>query len=148
MPIENRAIALLQAAVVTDSKDAPASVSQVSARDINMDASIDELVNKAKENAVLDFTKDGHGFSCKSNYDETSTIFFSVPYDTGWSATIDGNEAHIVQSGGLMLLEVPEGQHDIVFTYVTPYYRIGLFISLACWVLFLILLAINKPKNI
>ncbi|MBP5597033.1 MAG: YfhO family protein [Pseudobutyrivibrio sp.] len=148
LPIENRAIALLQAAVVTDSKDAPASVSQVSARDINMDASIDELVAKAKENAVFDFTKDGHGFSCKSNYDETSTIYFSVPYDTGWSATIDGSEAHIVQSGGLMLLEVPAGQHDIVFTYVTPYYKVGLFISLACWVLFLILLAISKPKNI
>lgn len=147
LPIENRAIALLQAAVVSSSDDAPASVSAVSASDINLDASIDELVNRAKENAVFDFSKDGHGFSCKSNYDKTSTLYFSVPYDTGWSAAIDGRKADIIQSGGMMLLEVPAGQHDIVFTYVTPYYKLGLCISLVCWVIFLILLAINKKTK-
>jgi len=41
-----------------------------------------------------------------------------VPYDPGFSATVDGEAAVIEKvDGGLMAILVPAGKHSIVFTY-------------------------------
>ena len=44
----------------------------------------------------------------------------------------------IISSGGMMLLIVPEGHHEIEFTYVTPGYEIGKYISLAAIAAFIL----------
>ena len=69
-------------------------------------------------------------------------MYFAVPYDAGWTARVDDAETGIIDSGGMMLLTVPEGDHRIVFTYETPGYRAGKWISLlslSLWFLFVLL---------
>ena len=66
------------------------------------------------------------GFSAVSGYDRDRLVAFSVPFDSGWSAQIDGADVDIAKvNGGLMGLRVPAGTHEIVFTYTTPGLKLG-----------------------
>ena len=45
-------------------------------------------------------------------------VFFSVPYDPGFTATVDGEEVPVeMVDGGLMAIPVKEGEHQIEFRY-------------------------------
>ena len=43
--------------------------------------------------SCYDFQIDNRGFTARSNLEEETLMFFSVPYDEGWSATVNGEEA-------------------------------------------------------
>jgi hypothetical protein len=50
---------------------------------------------------------------------------------TGWNVEIDGERAEVVVVDGLFLgVQVPEGQHDVRFTYSSPWLTSTLVISL------------------
>lgn len=139
--VEQRAIALLSAAVVADDEidSVVSSIDGLYLADsdtVDLDSSISDLVAKDAINAVSNFTKDGHGFSCSTSYDADTLVYFSVPNDEGWTAKIDGQQAEIINSGGMMLLAVPSGEHNIEFSYVTPYYKLGLCVSLVSFIVF------------
>lgn len=54
-------------------------------------------------------------------------VFFSIPYESGWSATVNGKEAEIEKVNvGFMAVEVPANKTSkIVFTYQTPGLALG-----------------------
>ncbi len=54
-------------------------------------------------------------------------VFFSIPYEPGWSATVNGQYAKIEKVNiGFMAVKVPAGKNsEIVFTYKTPGIDIG-----------------------
>lgn len=138
--VEYRALALLQAAVVSDdllNDETLSNLTHEDAANMNFDISINEITASAVTNSVSNFSKDGHGFNCTANYDTDSTVYFSVPYDKGWKATIDGQDTEIIKSGGMMLLNVPAGNHSIVFRYTTPYYKLGLAVSILSIILYI-----------
>ena len=75
---------------------------------------------------VSSFGVSSSGFSAVSGYDEEKLVVFSVPYDKGWSAQIDGESVDVDKvNGGFMGLRVPAGTHEIVFTYTTPGLKLG-----------------------
>lgn len=147
LPVESRAIALLQAVCVADDVDASTltGLTEKKAADItttdetggtdNLVASL-TATNKAAK--VDNFAKDGHGMTFTTGYEDDTWVYLSVPYDMGWSATIDGEEAEIVYTGGMMMINVPAGEHSVEFSYVTPYYQLGLTISLVGIVIFVV----------
>jgi hypothetical protein len=73
------------------------------------------------------FTTDNYGFSAKIKLDKTNLVFFSVPYDKGWTATVNGAPATIEQVDvGFMAVLCSgdgDGVSNIRFNYMTP----GLF---------------------
>ena len=73
------------------------------------------------------FTTDNYGFSAKIKLDKTNLVFFSVPYDKGWTATVNGVPAKIEQVDvGFMAVLCSgngDGVSNIRFNYMTP----GLF---------------------
>ena len=75
-------------------------------------------------------------------------MLFSVPYDDGFSATVNGETAEIWPvDNGLMAVEVPAGAADIVFTYRTPGLRLAAGIALGAWAVYavyLICLAVGR----
>lgn len=140
IPTEYRALALLQAVVVDDKKIDNEILTKLKHVDINQmrfDIDVDEYCDEMVSRSVTKFQKDGRGFSCVSNYEHESVVYFSVPYDEGWKATIDGKQADIIESGGMMLIIVPEGEHEIVCNYMTPGYKIGLVASIISVLLYI-----------
>lgn len=70
------------------------------------------------------------GFEAKCNLPEENLMFFSVPYDKGWSATVNGKPVEIEKVNiGFMAVPVPSGETEIVFTYRTPGLQLGLCIG-------------------
>ena len=62
-----------------------------------------------------------------------------MPYEDGWSATVNGQEAVIEKVNvGFMAVRVPAGQtSEIRFQYETPGLKIGIVISIAALLLFI-----------
>ena len=76
------------------------------------------------------FTWDHTGFEATISLDAANLVFFSVPYDAGWSATVNGQPAEIVTANvGFMAVLVPAGESTITFTYQTPGMTQGLVLT-------------------
>ena len=64
---------------------------------------------------------DSRGFTSEVELDKENLVFYAVPYDEGWSVTVDGEKAEIVRANvGFMAVDVPAGSHTVRFTYRTP----------------------------
>lgn len=63
----------------------------------------------------------------------------------GWSGLVDGATAPVFRVNGLWRgIEVPAGEHNVVFQYTAPGFRSGLLISLAACALALIALVLRS----
>lgn len=98
--------------------------------------------------AVENFTATRTGFTAETDYDTDRLVFFSVPYDDGVTAAINGEPAKIEKvDNGLMALRVPAGQTSITCTYHTPGLRTGTIISLAALAVYGAYLVVLKRKK-
>ena len=85
-----------------------------------------------QKNACDSFVEEGDSFHASIYSDKENLVFFSVPYETGWSAKVNGQDAEIIQANvGFMAVKVPRGESKIEFTYETPGLRFGLIVSAA-----------------
>jgi uncharacterized membrane protein YfhO len=98
---------------------------------------------RLKEHACSDFCYTDDGFTASyENSGGDNLLFFSVPYDEGWTATVNGEPAEIEQVNlGFMAVRVKgHEKSEIVFTYTTPLLKEGIIVSAAGAGLFLIYL--------
>ena len=149
IPAEDRGAALLYAAVIDpEEADAVADLAPLlRADEIPYGADFADQVIHNRENAVENFTRDSGGFRCTSDFDTDRLVYFSVPDDGGWTACIDGKKQSILPSAGMMLLPVPSGTHEMVFTYVTPGFTAGGILSAVCCAGFLGYLLLRRRKG-
>ena len=140
LPKEKRAVAMMNAAVVdngsVDKIDSAASKLNVKDIDYNK---VDKNIDRTVENRVKNFKRDNTGFSCTTNYGKEKLVWFSVPYDKGWEAALDGRKIDVINSGGMMAIKVPEGEHKAVFKYHTPWFKAGAIISGISFMIFIVL---------
>lgn len=97
------------------------------------------------------FERDNKGFSAAiTTGDKDEYVFFSVPYDSGWSAEVNGESAEIVKASyGFMAVKVPANQtSDIRFNFHTSGFYYGLFVAALCVVMLLIYLAALKMQSL
>jgi uncharacterized membrane protein YfhO len=60
-----------------------------------------------------------------------STLLLSMPYDLGWSATLDGKNVELFRADfGLTAAVIPAGAHAFALTYVPPGRTLGIWVSL------------------
>ncbi len=71
--------------------------------------------------------------------DSDELVLFTVPYESGWSATVNGKPVDVEQvSVGFMAVRVPANQKSIIcFTYTIPGLSLGLIVSLVSVLLFI-----------
>ena len=70
-------------------------------------------------------------FTNNFDIDTSALIMYSVPYDSGWNATINGEKIGIEKvDNGLMAIKVDKGKNNVVFKYSPPGFKIGTFISI------------------
>lgn len=77
-------------------------------------------------------------------------VFFSVPYENGWSAKVNGVEAEIEKVNiGFMAVRVEGGTTSTIeFEYHTPGLNVGIIVSALCVVLYIVYMVISKKKNL
>ncbi len=108
--------------------------------------------SRLKETSAISFNRDANGFSATVSRKEEALVFFSVPYDQGFTATVNGEKAEIIKANiGFMAVAVPKGVSDIRFDYTTPLLKEGIFVSilsLLIYIIYLIIsLAVKKGKD-
>lgn len=94
---------------------------------------------RLRSTSAYEFTTDNKGFTAKVKRDKATLVFFSVPFEEGWSATVNGIDTEIDKvMNGFMAVKVDKGDSTIRFNYETPYLNLGLEITLGALLLFLI----------
>ena len=98
------------------------------------------------------FVPSGHGFTATIDLSRENLVFFSVPYESGWSATVDGKPVTVEPvNNGFMAVAVDAGAHTIEFTYQTPGLAAGALLSAVSLLIFLGALWLsrrNKKENL
>ena len=92
-----------------------------------------EAAAENRANACSGFTADSSGFSAVWSGERSCLLFFSVPHDAGWSATVDGEKTEILTLNyGLMGIVVPSGEAvEVRFRFTPPGLTAGWILSAA-----------------
>ena len=131
---ENRELLLVRALVVEDEDE-----NKVSSRLNHLDVENQSFsyewfqmdCQNRKNGAATSFETTKTGFAAKATLSADNLLFFSVPYEKGWSATVNGLPVDIFKANaGFMAVKCPAGECDVEFTYKTPGLVGGAFASL------------------
>ena len=89
-----------------------------------------QAVEERRKRTASSFVIDRLGFTATTDFDDNAFVFFSVPFDKGWTASVNGNRTVIERANvGFMAVRVPAGDAVIRFDYRTPGLAMGLFAS-------------------
>ena len=95
-----------------------------------------EAIQKIKEQPVTVSTSKNKVFATYDVKQDTS-IFFTIPYDKGWSAYQDGKKIKINQAQtGFMKVDVPKGKGTITLSFIPNGFVIGAICSFTSLFLF------------
>lgn len=112
------------------------------------DSDFEEDAAKLAGTSADSFYTDNYGFSATVTRERANLVFFSVPYDKGWSATVNGEPAEIEKVNvGFMAVKVPAGRSVIRFNYRTPGLDTGIYVSLVSLIVFLVYFIICGVYN-
>ena len=114
--------------------------------DYSADAYKDDITALQK-NTCSRFEYVKGGFDAEfENTGNDNLLFFSVPYDEGWSATVNGEDAEIeIVNIGLMAVKVDAHSKSVIrFRYTTPLLKEGIILSMIGAGIFAVYIIINK----
>ena len=95
-----------------------------------------EAIQKIKEQPVTVSTSKNKVFATYEVQQDTS-IFFTIPYDKGWSAYQDGKKIEIKQAQtGFMKVDVPKGKGTITLSFIPNGFITGAICSFTSLLLF------------
>ena len=95
-----------------------------------------EVIQKIKEQPVTVSTSKNKVFATYDIQQDTS-IFFTIPYDKGWSAYQDGKKIEIKQAQtGFMKVDVPKGKGTITLSFIPNGFITGSICSFISLLLF------------
>ena len=97
-----------------------------------------EAIQKIKEQPVTVSTSKNKVFT-RYDVKQDTSIFFTIPYDKGWSAYQDGRKIEIKQAQtGFMKVDVPEGKGTITLSFIPNGFITGAICSFTSLLLFAI----------
>ena len=152
MSEQRRELVLLKALVV-EKEDEQQLLPWLNHLDVELQAySYDEFVTDCTERAgetANSFIYDSRGFTATISLDTQKPVFFSVPYEKGWKATVDGKTAEICKSNvGFMSVLCPAGENvTIRFDYETPGLIYGALITGVAVILFILYIVLTSIYN-
>ena len=101
----------------------------------NIDDEISQAIKQNNANIIEIQEMDSKGFRAYTSLDEERYAFFSVPYDKGWTAYVNGEEREIIKTSGLMSVLLNSGENRIEFKYEIPGFKAGIMICLVSLVI-------------
>ncbi len=104
-------------------------------------STMQEDVDALRKGCADSFKTTNKGFESSITLDEANLVFYSVPWDEGWSATVNGKKVDVERvNSGFVAVWAEAGENEIVFTYETPGLKMGIIISVTSLVALLIYL--------
>ncbi len=101
---------------------------------------------KLQNSEVNDIVYTKNTYSAAVNNTEQNTQMLCVPffYARGWQAAVDGEATTLYNiNSGLCGVEIPPGEHQVTLTYQVPHKNLGICLSAAGLVIYLLWLAIS-----
>jgi len=140
---------VLMNAVVVDDDDAgrlSEYMQELTADDIS-EQNYDTFVSACdarRSMSCYEFNTEARGFNAGIKSENSGLVFFSIPYDEGWSAEVNGEDTDVVLADyGFMAVNVPAGDNVIKFSYRNRNYSIGAYISLAGLIVCVIYISVS-----
>ena len=106
------------------------------------DSEYNELIEQRRSECAYNTIFSKNGITASIELSRENVVFWSVSYNSGWSAFVDGTETAVLKvNNGLVGIRVPAGTHSIELRYRTPLLTEGIAVSaagaviLAAWLL-------------
>ena len=135
--VKNTRANLLMRALVLSEEDAEAygkyleKLPDAKLDDLWYDTYVSDCADR-RASACSSFRMTNSGFHAEITLKKDDLVFFSVPYDDGFTAYVNGKEADIVRvDEGLMAVLAPAGENTIDFVYQADGYPLASKVSLA-----------------
>ena len=92
-----------------------------------------------RASACSTFQMTNSGFHAEITLKKDNLVFFSVPYDDGFTAYVNGKETEVIRvDEGLMAVLAPAGENTIDFVYQADGYSLASKVSLAALAVFVL----------
>ena len=130
---DDRAILMLKTLVVPDEYEA-----EVSERLIHYDEFRDGYATPENLNSIssshliecaTDVVETTESYACTISANADKYAFFSIPNDSGWTASVNGRAVEILDINGFMAVPVNAGENRIEFHYTVPGFSSGCIMS-------------------
>lgn len=93
---------------------------------------------KLSKQAATNISVVNNKISCDIDAKRDGIFVLEIPYSSGYKAYVDGKEVPIIKANIMnMGIELSKGEHKLEFQYQTPYFRIGVIVSLLSTLVFL-----------
>jgi len=93
-------------------------------------AGFNTAVEERKAETAYNYNRTNKGYSVDIDLTKDNLVFFSVPYESGWSCTVNGESVTVEKANaGLTAVLANTGHNHIEFTYETPGLKKGVMIS-------------------
>ncbi len=93
-------------------------------------------VETRRAETAYNYNRSNRGYSVDIDLEKDNLVFFSVPHESGWSATVNGEPVTVENvNAGLTAVLAKAGHNHIEFTYETPGLKKGVIVSAAGFVL-------------
>ena len=97
----------------------------------------EEQVENLKDNTLEDIQYQGNTISGKINNQKNGILQLSIPYSSGWKVYVDGVEKEVINvNTGFIGVELEAGNHEITFSYTTPWLYAGIIITIVGFIIF------------
>lgn len=139
IPPRLRAVAMLKCIVVPDEKVKTVSsllteYDGIQAGELR-EGKREEFVRERYRQASTQFHKRQTGFEAVIETDREKYAFFSVPFDRGFRAYVNGKEVEILKTNGMMAVPLEAGRNEIRFRYRDIPLLLGALCTLISFVL-------------
>lgn len=112
---------------------------------LNLDA-LSASVEKLRGSVMQDAAVSGSTVSGTVESDG-GTLITSIPYDSGWTARVDGRRVQTSSlKDGFLTVEVPAGKHEVTLSYMPEGSVAGIVISLICAVGIIAWLVLSRRR--
>lgn len=151
VPQEERHLVLLKALVLSQQEAEKTGCLQELPEEMLQDRTemaFVQDVEQHKQEIATSTTKTQQGYESAITLAQEKMVFYSIPWDAGWSVRLDDAPVEIVQvSGGFMAVKVPAGTHTLTFTYRAQGASIGVCISAVSIVAVVVWFVMDKKQK-
>ena len=142
--VKNTRANLLMRALVLSEEDAEAygkyleKLPEAKLDDLWYDTYVSDCADR-RASACSSFQMTNSGFHAEIALKKDDLVFFSVPYDDGFTAYVNGEETDVIRvDEGLMAVLAPAGENTIDFVYQADGYSLASKVSLAALAAFVL----------